>query len=157
MSTEHSMSLQSEVDEQNLIKQLIVTRNDLLDKIMILDQKIAMVLKGNKSIDSSNSVGRITYASVASITTQQPEPPRTTGSKRGRKPKGEMSLANHILLLVQGSSGGLDRSEIVHLLLKGGYQSGSKKFADVVASTLSSLKTKSRITVNENGKFVCKQ
>jgi len=65
-----------------------------------------------------------------------------------------MSLANHILLLVEGCPDGLDRTQIVMLLLEGGYKSSSVKFADVVASTLSVLKSKGRVLVNSQGKFV---
>lgn len=144
--------VEAQIREGEILNNLIQQKNELLRNLLKIENEI-VALTGKTSADGligedieseNDSVPNITTKSV----------PTASGSRRGRKPKGELSLANHILLLVEGNPAGLDRSQIVHLLLKNGYQSGSKKFADVVASTLSSLKGKSRIKVNEAGKFV---
>jgi len=144
--------VEAQIREGENLNCLIQQKNELLRNLLKIENEI-IALTGNVSnVVVIEQVIKSDNDSLPNVTTKSSL--SASGSRRGRKPKGELSLANHILLLVEGNPAGLDRSQIVHLLLKNGYQSGSKKFADVVASTLSSLKGKSRIKVNEAGKFV---
>lgn len=146
-------AVEAQIREGEKLNQLIQQKNELLKNLLKIESEIASIAGKQETFSNLNEVVE-SFDSMPEVTTKQPHTAKYTGSKRGRKPKGELSLANHILFLVGDKQSGLDRSQIVEMLLKGGYQSGSKKFADVVASTLSSLKSKSRIMLNENGKFV---
>lgn len=77
-----------------------------------------------------------------------------TGVRRGRKPKGEHSLANMILFTLADHPHGLTSSEIIRAVLKMGYKTGSDDFQRVVGSTLSNLKAKNRLVRNESGLFM---
>ena len=143
--------VKAQIREGEVLNNLIQQKNDLLRNLIKIENEILVInSKNSSSLVKNNDIEE----SAPSMPTQTTQTQSTITSRRGRKPKGELSLANRILLLVEGNSEGLDRFQIVQLLLKSGYQSGSKKFADVVASTLSSLKGKSRIKVNEAGKFI---
>lgn len=146
-------AVEAQIREGEKLNQLIQQKNELLKTLLKIESEIAGLTGKQSTLSGMNEVVE-SFDSTPEVTTKQPDAPKYSGSKRGRKPKGELSLANHILFLVEGNPSGLDRSQIVEMLLKGGYQSGSKSFADVVASTLSSLKSKSRIMLNENGKFI---
>lgn len=76
-----------------------------------------------------------------------------SGAKRGRKPKGEYSLANLILLAIADKPEGLTSSEIIRSVLNMGYKTASDDFQRVVGSTLSSLKAKNRLVRDESGRY----
>lgn len=76
-------------------------------------------------------------------------------SKRGRKPKGELSLANLILQILADHPSGLTSSELIRNVLQSGYKTGSEDFTRVVASTLSNLKSKNLVMRSDSGAFVC--
>lgn len=87
-------------------------------------------------------------------TTPAPAAISDAGVRRGRKPKGELSLANMILLALADSPEGLTSSEIIRAVLKMGYKTGSDDFQRVVGSTLSNLKAKNRLVRSESGVYM---
>lgn len=146
-------TVEDQIRQGEALSKLISEKNELLKSLLRVEKEIAVHTGSSQFVVLTNEP--IPLSNVVAIpTTKTPAPENYSGSKRGRKPKGEMSLANHILLLVEGNASGLDRSQIVTMLLEGGYKSSSIKFADVVASTLSVLKSKSRVLVNDHGKFI---
>jgi len=146
-------TVEDQIRQGEALNKLFSEKNELLKSLLKVEREIAAISGSSKTVLVSDET--IPLSNVVAIpTTKTPSTEKPSGSKRGRKPKGEMSLANHILLLVEGCPDGLDRTQIVMLLLEGGYKSSSVKFADVVASTLSVLKSKGRVLVNSQGKFV---
>jgi hypothetical protein len=91
---------------------------------------------------------------VVEATMEEIATPIVIKSKRGRKPKGEFSLTDSILWLVQDHEEGLTLSEIVEKILQSGYKTSSKDFAGVVASTLSALKANGRLFKTDGSKYI---
>lgn len=74
--------------------------------------------------------------------------------KRGRKPKGELSLSNLVLQLVSSSEDGLTMSEIATKLFQNGFKTESAEPARLISATLSSMKSKGLLVKNERNAFV---
>lgn len=141
-------AVEAKIRQGEELNSLIQTKIELLKSLLKIEAQIA-ALTGNKASEEtvSESISEPPY---------QPTPTtiKESGSRRGRKPKGEMSLANHILAMVQEHPEGLTREQITVMLLKAGYKSSSGNFSNVVCSQLSQLKAKARLKLNEHGLFV---
>jgi hypothetical protein len=101
-------------------------------------------------VDQSDSLETKQYG----LTYSSDAAPTEAMSKRGRKPKGELSLANLILQILADHPSGLTSSELIRNVLQSGYKTGSEDFTRVVASTLSNLKSKNLVIRNDSGSFL---
>ena len=127
--------LQAQIAQCDAIAQLMLKKKELLRSLQQIDAEIAGLQSG---------------VTVTAVSEELPAVPTVVRAKRS---KNELSLANTILLTISKFPDGLSRSEITEQLLRNGWKSNSGDFARLVGATISTLKTKKRLTESDNKKF----
>jgi hypothetical protein len=141
------------------VLQLILKRQELLRSLKDVDQQLNSLAKVELKKDPVETPAIVAAVDTTKFVIEEEDDkeyvaPVVVKSKRGRKPKGEFSLTDSILWLVQDHTDGLTLSEIVEKILQSGYKSSSKDFAGVVASTLSALKANGRLLKTDGSKYI---
>lgn len=72
-------------------------------------------------------------------------------SRRGRKPKGKMSLKSAILEIIRNNSGSVEVSEIVNHLKKAGFDTSAKSMGVMIQHALRALAEEGMIDRSERG------
>jgi hypothetical protein len=160
MSAADRQKFEQQLQRANEVLQLILKRQELLRSLKEVDQHINSLAKEELKIDPVETPATPAVVETPKVvvaveaTREEIATPIVIKSKRGRKPKGEFSLADSILWLVQDHEEGLTLSEIVEKILQSGYKTSSKDFAGVVASTLSALKANGRLFKTDGSKYI---
>lgn len=138
-------------DDEAVIQKLMLRIKSLRElHSLLMDSKIPV----SDDLASRIQTTRQELSPCVAPPTPAPSVVSDIGVRRGRKPKGELSLANMILLALADNPAGLTSSEIIRAVLKMGYKTGSDDFQRVVGSTLSNLKAKNRLVRNESGVYL---
>lgn len=127
--------LQAQIEQCDAIAQMMLKKKELLRSLQQLDAEIASMQAGVVSVAATDEV------------------PAVNSPVRVKRSKNELSLANTILLTISKFPDGLSRSEITEQLLRNGWKSNSGDFARLVGATISTLKTKKRLTESDTKKF----
>jgi hypothetical protein len=125
-----------EIEQGENLVRLFLKKNEVLRTLVEIDGEIA------------NFLGKITVPSEQPLSEDSP-----VRRKRGRKPKGDLSVASLILQVLTANQAGLTMSEIALKLRESGFNFDGVDGMKVVTSNLSSLKSRSRISKDESGKF----
>jgi hypothetical protein len=140
-------ALVHELDEQirrgDKLGQLIAKKNELLRQLLQVEKEIAEIFEfvrlSPQRIQETTAPAKVESAE---------------SKKRGRKPKGEFSLANMILQLVSANEKGLTMSEITSGLFQNGFKTESAEPARLISATLSNMKSKGLLSKNDENRFV---
>lgn len=127
--------LQAQIAHCDAIAQLMLKKKELLRSLQQIDTEIASLQSG------------------VVVTAVPEEAQAVRNTVRAKRSKNDLSLANTILLTISKFPDGLSRSEITEQLLRNGWKSNSGDFARLVGATISTLKTKKRLTESDNKKF----
>lgn len=137
MEAEASTAIEREIAQGEHFVQLILRKNELLRSILQIDEQLAQLVNKPVAVESSAAKSAVTVP-----------------ARRGRKPKGGgLSVAGLILQVLASESEGLTMSEIAVKLRDHGFSFEGVDGTKLVASTLSSLKSRSRISKDESGRF----
>lgn len=135
---ESTTAIMKEIAQGETFVRLILKKNELLRSILEIDEQLAAL---HKNV-------------VAGVTAPQDNAPAPARSKRGRKPKGDLSVAGLILQVLGTHPEGLAMSDIAIKLREHGFSFEGVDGSRLVTSNLSSLKSRGRISKDDNGKFV---
>jgi hypothetical protein len=123
------------------------------ETLTVLLQKRLELLKALRQVETEIAV--VTGTSLVQLSVKEVEDPALSAlKKRGRKPKGELSLSNMILQLASSSEDGLTMSQIAAKLFENGFKTESAEPARLISATLSSMKSKRLLVKNERNLFV---
>jgi hypothetical protein len=125
-----------EIEQGESLVRLFLKKNELLRALVEIDGQIASIL------------GKIAVPGEQPTSEESP-----VRRKRGRKPKGDLSVASLILQVLTANQAGLTMSEIALKLRETGFNFDGVDGMKVVTSNLSSLKSRNRISKDESGKF----
>jgi len=138
-----------QIEQSEALADLISKKTQLLKSLLEVESSIAsMCLAKNHSLEQQVAVIKSEPVSVST------ENLSGEVRKRGRKPKGELSLSNLILQLVSSSEGGMTMSEIATQLFQNGFKTESAEPARLISATLSTMKCKGLLHKNEANRFV---
>jgi hypothetical protein len=124
------------------------------ETLTALLQKRLELLKSLRQVETE--IAAVTTSAIVAPVAVEVE--ESSGSadlkKRGRKPKGELSLSNMILQLVSSAEDGLTMSQIAAKLFENGFKTESAEPARLISATLSSMKSKGLLVKNERNLFI---
>lgn len=131
--------LDRQIKQGETLTALLQRRLELLKSLRQVETEIAAVT---------------TSAIVAPVAREVEDSGSADLKKRGRKPKGELSLSNMILQLVSSAEDGLTMSQIAAKLFENGFKTESAEPARLISATLSSMKSKGLLVKNERNLFI---
>jgi len=118
-----------------------------IDGILNGEVEIPAVKKGK----SKGKGKRIAASTKPKKKAAAPKKPKASGGRRGRKPKGKMSLKATLLNIIRNNSGSVEVAEIINHLKKSGFDTSAKSMGVMIQHALRSLAEEGMIDRSERG------
>jgi hypothetical protein len=140
-----------QIEQSEAMAVLISKKMDLLRSLLEVESAIAILSSAGAEVKEAAPAQAAVEAAPSESSSLSAD-----SRRRGRKPKGELSLSNLILQIVSSNESGLTMSEIATQLFQNGYKTTAAEPARLISATLSTMKCKGLLHKNESNRFFVK-